>query len=363
MKVRNDRGTPPVNSQPNQLQTTPPNLHPAMLSSMPELFKPITITFDEELPAEQRSHVTTRAIEVHHHAFAIRANAMGICLSLYRCREAYGNGASRAKSSKNGWGEFCQKNFSHLNLSESNIRAAVRSGEILDKMQQAEPDGAAMFSRLSRAALFALGDSPELVAEVKQILYENPDDAPTAAEIKTLRESLRVQSESSGRAEAELAQAIQKLSAADIVTADVNHMLAERESEVVKLKAENADLKKAAMTPVESLVPALPKGVKTEAELLESINSSIVDKKGALQRVDLQFESAQGKLTALQRTLAQHEQTADAMAQLEADISSMISKYPDVLLQKMQDTSPAVKSALSKIAVKLHTLANHIERS
>ncbi|UUZ66283.1 hypothetical protein LP417_35295 (plasmid) [Polaromonas sp. P1-6] len=85
---------------------------------MPELLSPITIKFDEDWPAEQQSHVITRAVEVHQHAFAMQANAMGICLSLYRCREAYGNGISRGKSSKNGWGEFCQNNFAHLNLSE-----------------------------------------------------------------------------------------------------------------------------------------------------------------------------------------------------------------------------------------------------
>ncbi|UUZ66282.1 hypothetical protein LP417_35290 (plasmid) [Polaromonas sp. P1-6] len=230
-------------------------------------------------------------------------------------------------------------------------------------MQKAEPDGAAIFSRLSRAALFALGDSPELVAEVKQILHENPDAAPTAAEIRSLRETLRIQTETSARTEAELSQAIAKLAAADEVAANVNTMLTERESQVISLRAANEELTKAAKTPVESLVPALPNGVKTEAELLERINTSIVDKKGALQKVEEQFQSSQDKLTTIQRTLAQHEQTADALQQLDADISAMLSKFPEVLLQKMQATSPAVKTALNKISVKLHTFANHIDVS
>lgn len=344
-----------------EIQTFPtPNL-PALHHAATGLSNLVTIKFTDNLPAEQKTTVIGYAVEVHHHAMGIKTSAMGICLALFRCREAYGEGESRASSSKNGWNAFCEANFAHLGLSDGNIRAAVRSGEILAKMQTAEPDGVAIFSRLSRAALFALGDTPEMMSEVKEILENNPKEAPTAKEIKDLKDSLRKQTESTLNSEAELAKAIEKIRQVNQNNADVNNMLVERENEVVTLKKQNFDLDKKAKTPVESLIPSLPKGVKNEAEMLDKLNADIKDKQNQQRLAAQEFDATTNKLSNVKRSLAQHEQTADALKQFETDISALLTKFPDVLLQTMTATSTAVKETIGRIAVKLHTLASHLE--
>lgn len=351
-----------------EIQTQAQPLSPALMHAIPGFSTLVSIKLTDDLPAEQQSTVIGHAIEVYHHAASMKASALAICLALYHCREAYGDGVARRNSSVNGWNAFCEANFGQLGLSDGNLRAAVRAGEVMCTMKANDPEGAAIFSRLSRAALFALGDSPELASEVK-LLLENGDAASkngeqsslTAKEIRDLKESLRQQTESATSAEAELTKANDKIRAINVLGADVDQRLSEREDEVVMLKKKNFDLEKKAKTPVESLVPSLPKGVKNEAEMLAQLNADIKEKQDKLKQISQESDAVNNRLTTTQRKLAQHDQTADAFKQFDADISALLVKFPDVLIQKMTDTSNAVKDSLGRIAAKLRTLAAHIE--
>jgi hypothetical protein len=351
-----------------EIQTQPQPLSPALMHAIPGFSTLVSIKLTEDLPAAQQTKVIGHALEVFHHASSMKASALAICLALYHCREAYGEGAVRGKSSKNGWNAFCEANFGQLGLSDGNFRAAVRAGEVMCTMQATNPEGAAIFSRLSRAALFALGDSPELASEVKLIL-ENGDATSkdgeqsnlTAKEIKDLKESLRQQTESATSAEAELTKANDKIRAINELGAEVNKLLTEREDEVIQLRKQNFDLEKMAKTPVESLVPSLPKGVKNEAEMLASLNADIKEKQDKQKKIALEIDAANNRLTSTQRKLAAHDQTADAFKQFDSDISALLIKFPDVLMKMMTDTSKAAKESLTRIAEKLRTLATHIE--
>jgi hypothetical protein len=348
------------NNKPNNQTLTPTH----SLALQDQTFQgDVSIRFEELLHPDDQSSVIKQAVQVHHHAGEMKRNAMGICLAFYRCREAFGRGAARSNSGPNGWGAFCAANFAELNLSEGNIRAAVRSGEILDKMLQVEPDGTAVFQRLSRAALFALGGSPELAGEVKQILLDNPDNVLTAAEIKDLKQTLRSQNESMATMQDELRQTTAQLTNLQVVSADVNGMLAERESQVVGLIARNDQLVKEAKTPVESLVPTLPPGVKSEAELLRQLNGDIEQKQNELQKVVIKVNAEEQKLARVQISLAVHTQEAGDLTKLEADLSAVINKYPEALFNRLDETTPVLRAAFSEFASRLRKLADLIQPS
>lgn len=311
----------------------------------------IHIILDDGTPPDNQISIITSAVEVHQQAENLKKNALNLCVALYNCKTSY----SRVSGSSAGWPAFCKRNFESIGLSDGNIRACIRTGEALVGFTNADPDALAAYSRLSRAALMALGETtPEIAEEVKLTLQMDPANAPTAKEIRTLNDTIESQRSA-------LAQSEEAIRRANEYSADLNSRLSSTEDEVIALRTENAGLEKKVKTPVEALVPTLPKGVKTEADLLDSINKQIVEGKQQLDHTAKQSEVATKELTAIQRKLALATQQQATLDDLQNDLTAMLAKYPLALAEKMNAAAPDIKSRLKKIAADMRLFADQID--
>lgn len=298
------------------------------------------------------SQVVTHAIEVHQAEASIRANARKLCVALFRCKTAYMSG--RENERKTGWVEFCARNFAVLGLSDSGLRAAVRTGKALALHEDKYPAGIEVFDHLSRAALFVLGGNEATLVSVQQALEKSPEMSMTADEIRKLIETLN--QEKVLRLETE-----QRLGVVQQANLDLAESAAQRREQATRWRERAETAETAAKTPVEAVVFKLPPGVKSEEDLREKLQQENAKLKTNNEQLKSSVETNTEKLKEVRSNLQSSEQTKNVLEDLDSDLHLMIAKFPRALTERMGSGTPAVKQQLKDIAKNLRALASAID--
>ncbi len=306
----------------------------------------------EDFDERTATQVIRYAIEVHQFDLSIRTSARNLCVSLYRCRSSYIEGSKNKSSS--GWGSFCEKNFSSIGMSDGNIRAAVRTGEALVRHEEKHPEGIELFSRLSRAALFALGGNEDTLVTVQEVLAANPEANVTAADVRRLNEQLQEKTIA-------LLETEKRMSAIEDTNVSLTQKLDERRTQVSDWR-ERAELaEQRAKTPVEAVVYKLPEGVKNEDELRHNLQRENASLKTEADRLRSAVDRESIKLTEVQRTLGTAEQIKHVLVDLESEIQLLRAKFTRAMVERMTSGTPAVKERLKSIAAEFRAMASAID--
>lgn len=316
---------------------------------------------DKLFTADDVSSLAVHASNVLQQFIAMRRNALQMCVSLTRCKQAYDVAQSKKYPNRTrlGWEKFCDTNFKQLGLSLPKIRNCISIGSKLIDLQINNPKAFQNLERLSLSALLSIGQNDEIIGDVQVLLEQNPDEKITKSDILNLKELLREKDATLDQLRIALNRESENKKTIETVSADLNERLLMTESEVQRLKVENQGLVKQAATPVESLVPVLPKGVKNEAEYLDQLKTENQQKSSQLQKTNEDLLLAQEKLTGVQRLLAEQSHGIEVLEALVNDVKGMSDRHTQALLHKV-NASPKTKEKLNEIAKRLHFLADQI---
>lgn len=312
-----------------------------------------------ELAFESRdlNEVVTHTLQVFSAVETMRKSAVSMCISLKKLKESYTAARREANPERKsvGWEAFCKANFESLGLSQGQIRTAIRTGEMLINLQTNDPNSFAAMSRLSRAALFAVNASPETVPQISAMLIESPDSTVTAKQVKELSETLAASEAQAAALKEQLEIAVQGKREAESVAADLNQRCLSAEEHIHSLR-------KQGNTPVDPPTHVLPPGIKNEQEALDSLNEKKSAAQQALSQTSAEVESAQRRLTDVQRRLDEHTSALDVISGLRKDVGALTKKYSLAMLQKTKDSSPNIQTKLRETGQLLRVLANQLEQ-
>ncbi len=332
------------------------------------------IVVDAEMAPDVKARVVGLATRAHLHLADMHKNAAAFCITVHQCREAHG---------PDGWGDFTKANFPQLGA--SNLRNAVRAGKLLveqisgagnEKNQKLRLE---KLSRLSRNALFALADAtPETIERVDGHLDENGKKPPTAAQITQWSQSAQLARDEAEiemanlRAQAgELAE-ILKQAQDDLRIKESMRMKLERQvseqaelikaagDTVLELRKGKAEAEKAARTPVEAIVHALPPGVKSEAEALKKIQKEVAEATARRNKLVDQANETARKLSDINVTFQAHKQSADIVTKIRNDVNRLVAEFSPELLSSLKSNTPITKNALKEIASHLRAFADRL---
>lgn len=338
-----------------------------LMDGMGEMERAIVVS--DDLDSTTKHQVISLATRANMHLADMHKSADDFCVCIFQCKQTHG---------ENGWEAFAARSFPSLSL--GNVRAAVRAGKmIVENFSSLDADRRKRISSLSRSALFALSSAPQEVAErVHQALEAEATQIPTAAQISEWRreaELAKAEAEQvAAKAAADIDEANERLRIAQLDAesrelersklearhAQQEAMLRAANDSVIALRQELAERKRAERTPVEAIVHKLPPGVQSEAEALEAIREQIATETARRDKLKSNVETTQRTLQDVQRSLENHKQSADVLAQIQEDLSRMFQKFPAVLVTSLTTKTPAAKDALKDIAGKLRALADQI---
>jgi hypothetical protein len=302
------------------------------------------------------THVLTHTLSVFSCVESMRKSAVSMCISLWELKAAYAAAVREAEPARKtiGWEAFCKSNFEELGLSQSNIRTAITTGEMLIKLRANDPDGFQALSKLSRAALFAISAAPETVTEIKALMVD-PDATVTAAQVRQLKEVLGATEAQANELKQQLQSALDGRREAEEVVSDLNQRCLSMEDQISILQTRTK-------TNVDVSIPTLQAGFKSEQEVLDQINQQKSVAEQSLSQTTAECDAVQRRLTDVQRKLNEHAQALDVLSGLNKDVGVLTHKYSQVLLQKTKDSNPKIKTKLRETAQLLRILADTLEQ-
>lgn len=293
--------------------------------------------------------LAAHAAIVYHQLYELKKNAREVCVSLKQCKDAYIAAVREIDPSKKyvGWNAFCKNNFSSLGLSERNIRAAVKTGEVLLEMKEQSPDTYDAISELSRDALFVIGSKPEVASKVSGIIKQDPDAKFTAAQLRDMASHIQATDQTLQALEAQLAEARKAKQRAESSTATMNNLVKDYENEISRLQHQCEDKNNSHISSVDE-----SNHVKLRDEARQ--------KKQELARTERKLQRTTEELTKVQLLLQQQQECESVIRDLSADITGMLSKYTVALVATVSNTNPAVRKKLVGIADQLVALADQL---
>lgn len=300
--------------------------------------------------------VLEHTVSVIQHLQSMQSSALQMCLHLYLLRQEFDCCQSR---SDQFWSKYCQENFSKYGLSDSGVRAAVRTGKSLARLSQnGEASGLDALAGLSRAALIAFGEAtPEvqdrLITEIEEATEARNGKGPTAKEINNRIEELS----------AHLAEKDESIKTKNDALHRMNTALNAREQEAAQLRDEVAKLHRKLDNQAQAVVHQLPPGVKDAKEYLAQVENQLSRSKDELARVE--GDIAKHK-EDIQRSMKDEQRKAyakNALTELENDIRNLSMKYTDVLIEKIRAADKTTIHNLEHIANKLRAMADTLAPS
>lgn len=311
---------------------------------------------------ESQKRIFAHAMKVLHHHQQMTDSAMKVCICLYLCREEFKNSGDR------GWEAFCDANFKQLDMQDTHIRAAIRTGRALwnvmnNKNLESSPGAAeGTFSRMSRYALTTFSEAPEeLRAELASrliALSEQTGKAPTSREVRTEYAELVT----------ELNEARDALKLKDDALTRMNSELQTADARVNDLREQaerlNREVTRLNSTPRVTVEDSDPNSARVRRELAD-LQSTLERVKGELKAAEDELQAARDAQESLQTTVgaraAQDKQALATISAMEKELSGLIEKWAPVYLVKLQECpDPSIKARLSAIATNLGALAGQL---
>ncbi len=309
----------------------------------------------------------TREAIGYYRATTISAAAM--CVSMYRLYVLFAHatgqeppdrtpgGGSIARQVR-GWPAWVNANFEHLGLSTGSINNAIRSGCLLHDLLAQKPESLRNLSKLSRAAIFTLGQGDyagEVVAEVTKVI-ETTGEVPTARHIQEMRDKIRT-------LEQKNAQLLDQASTSANNNRQVHERLAgqllETEQLVIELREKNTELEKAVKTPVEALT--LPKGFRTEQEAISALQSQKVNLQREVEQLGQRQRMLSTEVESSERRVEASRQSEKTIAALKAEIADLRLKFSGALLESLRLSSATSRTELADLAAAMRGWAEEMD--
>jgi hypothetical protein len=274
----------------------------------------------------------------------LKKNARQICIALKLCKDAYVSAAREQDPQRKyvGWNAFCKRNFSGLGLSERNIRAAVKTGEVLLELQQSSPVTFDAIADLSRDALFVIGSSPQVAQEIEGILSREPDSKFTAAQLKEMASVLESSQQSVDDLKKRFEAAQGAKERAEASAAAMNQRLASYEGEIDRLNHL-----------IEDKSSSPPGGAAADAHLQQ--------RKLDLAKVQRQLAKANSDLKRAQQAVHKYVEPHQVLTSLSNDVASMLAKYSQAVVLRVSETNPGVQQKIDELAVQLRVLSDQLK--
>lgn len=309
---------------------------------------------DQNQASPNRQVIVEHTVAVIQHLQAMHTNALQMCVRLYFLREEF------SKFPDGTWTEYCKKNFSHYGLSESGIRAAVRTGKNISRLTRdtGSDESLNVLSNLSRAALFAFGDAPEviqekLLEEVAHVIEERNGKAPGAEEIKRKIEELSL----------DLVEKDDLIKAKDGAIHRLNNALNARETECIEMRGEIDRLQKKMSNQAQAVVHQLPPGIKDAQDLKNQIEEEISRKRDELAHAEAESLKLKEEIARQTKTASLRAHAQNALDALESDIKNLQMKYTEVLADKIRGADRNNQQTLDRLANCLRAMADTLAPS
>lgn len=341
----------------------PPMAMDVMPSLMLQNLEPITVSVPSEIDlGADRDFVVelTKASIGYHRAASVSAAAM--CISLYKLYAAFAQATGKRLSTNweeghspvHGWPAWVSANFEHLGMSMNSIRKAIRSGRAMLSVIDQRPEAAANFAKLSKSAIFTLGNSqPEVAIEVAEIL-ETGTDSLTAREIEEIRERLQ-------RSE----QEVMRMQHEQMVHAQATSRMAEqlRQSEqlTIELRDRNSELEIKLKTPVESIVQKLPPGVQTAQEAIDQLKTQRASVHRELEQSTKRLEQVRNEISALERKAEMNQSGEKSIQALKDEVADLMLKFSAPLISSLRKSSSMSRAELASVALAIRGWADQMD--
>lgn len=294
--------------------------------------------------------LAAHAAVVYHQIYELKKNAREVCIALKQCKDAYVAAAREKDPSRKyvGWNAFCKNNFSSLGLSERNIRAAVKTGEVLLNLKEQNPTTYDAIADLSRDALFVIGGTPEVANEVGGLLSRDPEAKLTAAQLREMAMLLQSSEEANRELALQLEHAKNAKTRAEACAATLNGRVQEFEGEIERLTYE---IEQKENVSAQSL----------EEQELQAVRMQTRIKNQELAKTQRTLSQKSQELSKIQGHLYQQRQSQDVIADLAEHMSSMLSKFTPALVHKIRGITPSAQVKFNEVADQLRALASQIE--
>jgi hypothetical protein len=328
-------------------------------------YEPINVQVPDgfQLGCEQ-DHVIalTRSAIGYYRSATLSAAAM--CITFYYLYQAFAKATHQPASDRlpggkrvhvYGWSEWVSANFEGLGLSRGNISNAIRSGAVLLHVMKDKPDAAKQLSKLSRAAIFALGlggSSTEIATEVAVVLEQGQE--VTAKKITEMRQAME-------RLQAENSQLSEEARSHGKVQERISQQLLDAEQLTIELRERNADLERKAKTPVESVVHKLPPGAHSEQEAIEKLRAEKQHLERETSQAAKKVDELKTEAQLLERRAEASRQSDRTISSLKHEVGQVMLKYGGSLLESLSASSSATRTELKDIAASLRAWANTMD--
>jgi len=297
------------------------------------------------------------ALNVRQRANDVAMAAMEMCVAMYLCREAF-NAAANSKEGE--WQQFRQANFSGIYDSEARARESVRIGRAIHEARRADKPVDSL-KKLSRNALAAwIGACPQTRDVVIEMLDET-DKPMTGREIEALNQELIAARASEENAVRMRDDANLRADQMDASMVELTNRLAQTDALVQKLTREKESLERSKPTVVDSIVPMLPPGVKTEAEALERVRQELTRETHRREKIESDIKSRQALLDELQRKVRDHLSADKSLTALSDEIDRIAAKWSLTVSKAIADVSADSRQRLKDLHASLMTLASQID--
>lgn len=288
------------------------------------------------------------------HMKGMQRHAIQLCIEIHQLREIF------SQFSELTWTKYCQQNFCNLGLSESSIRAAVRTGKTILRVTQGGEKKEAIhaLASLSRAALFAFGDAPaevqeELLNVLTHVVDERQGEGMTAKEINQKIQELSV----------DLLEKENLIKSKDLALLRISNALTAREAEAAQSREEINQLQKKISNQAQAVVHQLPPGIKDAEEMKRKIEYDISMKKDELARIDFECKKMREEQEKQERKIQHQRYAQSALDALENDINEIQKKYTNVLIEKIYTSNKNNAIKLEHLSNSLRALADTLHPS
>lgn len=288
------------------------------------------------------------------HLKGMQRHAIELSIEMHRLREIFSN------FSEGTWTKYCQQNFCDLGLSESSIRAAVRTGKAIVRVTQGGQNKEALnaLSSLSRAALFAFGDAPpeihdELLNVVENTVDDRKGEGMTAKEVNQKIQELS----------ADLLEKDELIKSKDAALHRISNALTAREAEAAQSREEINQLQRKLSNQAQVVVHQLPPGIKDADEAKRKIEYEISVKKDELSRIEFECKKMREDQEKQEKKIQNQKYAQSALDAIENDINEIQKKYTDVLIEKIYKSNKNNALKLEHLSNSLRALADTLHPS
>ncbi len=306
---------------------------------------------EKDFAQDEVGALAAHAAVVYHQLYELKKNAREVCIALKQCKDAYVAAAREKDPSRKyvGWNSFCKNNFSSLGLSERNIRAAVKTGEVLLTLKSQNPQTYEAIADLSRDALFVIGSTPGVADEVGGILSRDPEAKLTAAQLREMAVLLQSAEQANQELAAQLEHAKNAKTRAEACAATLNGQVQEFEGEIERLTHAMEQQQANAGT------------VSIDEEQLQAVRLETRKKNQELAKTQRTLSQASQELSKVQSHLYQQRESQEVIADLAVHMNAMLSKFTPALVQKIRGINPSTQVKFNEVAEQLRVLASQIE--